>query len=265
MKVLKKGEYYGSMKKKMNVDGILLSEYSYEQKNTEWHFHENPYFMYVLQGNLFDSNKKNETQCVPGSLMFLNWEDKHHNSKHSQEAGGFHIEIDQNWFSKLDGCLEIQEGSFEIKNPKIHLMINHLYKEFHLADDLSQLGIEASIYNLLNCLSLDFKMTDKQPPWFRRLLQILHEENMNVNLGGLSEILGVHPVHISRTASKYLGMTLSEYTRIHRIKKALDLMRCRDLSLTEISYLSGFSDQSHFSKSFSNVMGKTPSDFRSVA
>ena len=62
MKVLKKGEYFGLMQKEVDVDGVLLSEYAYKQENTDWHYHENPYFMYVLQGQLFDSNKKIETQ-----------------------------------------------------------------------------------------------------------------------------------------------------------------------------------------------------------
>ena len=95
MRVLTKGEYYGNQKSERSFNGVLLSQYSYSADRTDWHYHENPYFMYVLQGNMKDCNKKVQTICPTGSLMFNNWQEVHYGSKHSPKAGGFHLEFEK--------------------------------------------------------------------------------------------------------------------------------------------------------------------------
>ena len=61
MKILTKGIYYGSMSADREINGIIISEYDYLVDKTDWHFHENPYFMYVLQGDLYDINKRQKS------------------------------------------------------------------------------------------------------------------------------------------------------------------------------------------------------------
>jgi hypothetical protein len=73
MKILTKGTYYGAKKQEVEINGILLSQYDYFNPRTDWHYHENPYFMYVLQGNMKDCNAQVKTLCPSGSLMFNNW------------------------------------------------------------------------------------------------------------------------------------------------------------------------------------------------
>jgi hypothetical protein len=58
MKISTKGQYYGEKKLELDSKGIILSEYDYNTPKTDWHYHENPYFMYVLQGNVYDINKQ---------------------------------------------------------------------------------------------------------------------------------------------------------------------------------------------------------------
>jgi AraC-like DNA-binding protein len=48
----------------------------------------------------------------------------------------------------------------------------------------------------------------------------------------------------------------------HRVHAAADMMRRTDLPLTEISRGTGFSDQSHFTRTFVREMGETTSRFR---
>jgi AraC-like DNA-binding protein len=53
-----------------------------------------------------------------------------------------------------------------------------------------------------------------------------------------------------------------EYIRKKRIEKAIELMSDRSISLTEIAYLTGFSDQSHFTRIFKKFTGSNPSEYR---
>ena len=57
-------------------------------------------------------------------------------------------------------------------------------------------------------------------------------------------------------------MSYGEYIRKLRVEKAKDLLVSTNYKLTQIAYLSGFSDQSHFTKIFKEVMEKSPSNYR---
>ena len=48
-------------------------------------------------------------------------------------------------------------------------------------------------------------------------------------------------------------------------EKAIELLETSNHSLTEIAYLTGFSDQSHFTRIFKKIRGENPSDFRKNA
>jgi AraC-like DNA-binding protein len=61
---------------------------------------------------------------------------------------------------------------------------------------------------------------------------------------------------------KYTSKTPGEYLIYYRIQKSIELLTKTDLNTTEISYATGFSSASHFTKTFREMMGCTPSKFR---
>ncbi len=264
MKILTKGKYYGEKKLELDSKGIILSEYDYLTERTDWHYHENPYFMYVLQGNVYDINKKRKTDCASGSLLFHNWNEMHFNQKESSLARGFHIEFERKWFNTKKLDVDIWEGSKIIENPTMHHILGQIYFEFKCQDHYSEISIDLLLLQLCETSQTEqeFNYT-KIPSWVPSLKEILHADDYeNLSLQSLSDELGVHPVHLSRTIPKYFSVTLGDYMRQQKIKSALTLLLNPKLSLTEIAYLCGFADQSHFSRTFKSYIGKTPKVFR---
>ena len=106
----------------------------------------------------------------------------------------------------------------------------------------------------------------KVPKWAKELKEIIQDQidtNLNLNLKGLSETLQVHPAYLSREFSKYFDdLSFGDYLRKLRIDKAIQLLTTTDHTLTEVAYLTGFSDQSHFARIFKKVTGKNPSAYR---
>jgi AraC family transcriptional regulator len=262
MKILTAGKYYGIRKSEIDISGVILSEYDYSSPRTDWHFHENPYFMYVLQGNLYDINKKTRTHCESGSLIFHNWQEAHYNTKETSYARGFHIEFPRKWFDQRKLDISLWEGSRLIGHPRLHYLLGKLYFEFKCQDSYSELSIELLLLQLCeNIQTIEF-LPDKEPAWVGSLRQILHEDSENVNLKSLSRQLGIHPVHISRAVPKYFASSLGDYLRQQKIKQALSYILNENYSLTEIANICGFSDQSHFTRTFKDYFNKTPSEFR---
>jgi len=84
-----------------------------------------------------------------------------------------------------------------------------------------------------------------------------------LSLKEVSQSLNVHPSYLSREFSKYFDdFSFGDYIRKLRIEKAIQLLNNPKYSLSEIAYLTGFSDQSHFTRIFKKVTGKNPSSFK---
>ena len=156
MKISKSGSYYGEKSFEIRTSQFIISEYDYLEKSTPWHFHENPYFMYVIEGNMLDINKKQKSICPAGSFLFHNWQDPHLNKKESYSARGFHIEFNRNWYKERKLDLTLWEGSTLLFNPKLHHLLGQLYYEFKCNDSSSLLSIELLLLQLCEHLEKDY-------------------------------------------------------------------------------------------------------------
>ena len=92
------------------------------------------------------------------------------------------------------------------------------------------------------------------------------DTNLTFSLKEFSNELGINPSYLSRKFSEHFdNLNFGEYIRKVRIEKAITLIQSTNYSLTEIAYLTGFSDQSHFTRIFKQHTGKNPSVFRKNA
>jgi AraC-like DNA-binding protein len=106
----------------------------------------------------------------------------------------------------------------------------------------------------------------KAPEWAKELKEMIQDQldtNMALSLQQASSELEINPAYLSREFSKYFeNLSFGEYIRKLRIEKAMHLIESTDYSLTEIAYLTGFSDQSHFTRIFKKQTGKTPTLYK---
>lgn len=71
--------------------------------------------------------------------------------------------------------------------------------------------------------------------------------------------------YISRIFKSDMGMTVSEYIQLVRIRNAQSLLRDTSLSIQEVSYSVGIDDPLYFSKIFRRLSGQSPRDYRNQA
>lgn len=104
------------------------------------------------------------------------------------------------------------------------------------------------------------------PTWAKELKEIIQDQidtNLALSLKEISKDLDLNPAYLSREFSKYFeDLSFGEYIRKLRIEKALQLLGDPAYSLTDIAYLTGFSDQSHFTRIFKKQMDESPSAYR---
>lgn len=259
MKKLQTGEFFGTHYQKSAFENIIITDTEYTHAKVDWHYHENPYFTYLLQGKLFEANKKDSYYLQPGNLLFHNWQDSHYNIKPPEYTRGFHIELNENWFENLDINLVNFEGSINIQNPLIKNVMNKIFMESKINDSFSNLSIETSLVEIFSSIQQAKNSSVKKPIWVKKLEELILEEEIDYSLKNLSAILEIHPIHLSREFSNYFGTTLGNYIRLLKINKAFCLITSNKLSMTEICYQCGFYDQSHFITNFKRVYNITPS------
>ena len=135
----------------------------------------------------------------------------------------------------------------------------HLQNEKHTQNPVDHLFID-----VFNKFIKQKAKQKKTPDWVKELKEIIQDQiDANLSLTNISKSLDIHPSYLSREFSKHFNnLSFGEYTRKLRIEKAIELMRASPYSLTEIAYLTGFSDQSHFTRIFKKHTGENPSAYR---
>ncbi len=84
-----------------------------------------------------------------------------------------------------------------------------------------------------------------------------------ISAGELSDKLCYSPRQLTRKFQEATGMNTEEILLYKKYLHSVELIHNSDLPLTTIAYLSKFSDQSHFNKTFKTFTGITPGQYKS--
>ena len=86
--------------------------------------------------------------------------------------------------------------------------------------------------------------------------------NENFSVDDICKALGVSRVQLYRKVKALLDCSITDYILNRRLKKAKYLLINENYSISEITYMVGFSTPSYFSTVFKNKYGSTPSEFK---
>lgn len=258
------GQFSGQSNQTIRLDGLVATDLEYDFKFVDWHYHQNPYFSLITKGKCRDINKREAFDCSADTLLFHNCREPHYNTKDSGVSRAFQIEMKLDWRQKYEVDVEKLPRSAKVSDPNIKLLLYNIYKELMQADNASSLTVDALLVEAFEmlCGAVTLAAT-KKPKWVNKLDEILHEEcDRPLSLYELSKELDLHWAHLSREFPKYFRCNFSQYLRKIKVERSFAMLRKKDLSVTEIAFICGFADQSHFIRCFKEFTGATPSNFR---
>lgn len=138
----------------------------------------------------------------------------------------------------------------------------HLHKQNHLQNS----PFENLLHEVYKKFLTEKKSNKKAPAWVKELKEIIQDQidtHFTFDLKQISNDLELNPSYLSREFSKYFeDLNFGDYIRKLRIEKAVKLIENSSYTLSEIAYMTGFSDQSHFTRIFKLQTGKNPSSYR---
>jgi len=86
--------------------------------------------------------------------------------------------------------------------------------------------------------------------------------NANIKIEDICKQIHLSPYYFIRMFKEGTGQTPHDFLRSVRVKKAEEMLKRGDYSIEEVAGLCGFLNTGHLSKSFKQVMGVPPSEYR---
>lgn len=197
--------------------------------------------------------------------------------------------VEHGFINNGDCQLKTLEIKFSIDNPEaekalktlpicvnvedypIKSILSAMYEEHYCEKHLTSTIIELNFKLLLNYLlqigyyvpyNDDFT-EERFYPEIDRVIKYIYEHlDGDLSLKKLSEIAGFEKKYFSRKFNKVKNMTPINFVRQVRIKKAKELLRYSDMSVTQIAEITGFKSIHYFSKQFYECTGTRPLNYK---
>jgi AraC-like DNA-binding protein len=83
-----------------------------------------------------------------------------------------------------------------------------------------------------------------------------------LSLTRVAKVVNISANHLSEKFKQVTGVNFAEYIARTRFKNACDLLRNRNLRISEIAFAVGFQSLSQFNRVFKKLTGKSPTQYR---
>jgi AraC family transcriptional regulator len=265
MSALEKGTFSGKTIDGLQAEGVLAraSMFRKESANAAIHYHENSHVSFIVQGGVLDKRKTWETERLPGEVMFFHAGEPHQTFIRSFPTKNINLAIEHEFLRDNLATEAAVEAAVET-NPHAKFTMLRIYKELISGDVFSDCSIKMLLLNLIHTNSENGSKTVR-PDWIKTVAELIRDKwNESLTLNDLSAAAGVHPITVSKHFTKYFSCTFGEYMRRLKIEKSLYFLKDSSFSLTEIAAECGFSDQSHFTRTFKQLTGFLPNTYKKL-
>ncbi len=149
--------------------------------------------------------------------------------------------------------------------PEANRIADHaLHQLIHMnrAEDMNRLIRETAV---LMCEAVrKEKEQDSGNPYTEKARQYIRTHlSQDIRTADIASHCGISPSRLSHLFSEHCGMTMKQYLISERVEAAKELLKNTDSSVSAISSLLQFCDQSRFAAVFKKKTGMTPGQYRS--
>ena len=112
----------------------------------------------------------------------------------------------------------------------------------------------------------DITITRPDEKFLNELIDIIedHISDSNLKIEEITQQIGMSHSVVYRKINALTGLSLVEFIRTIRLKRASQLLSKTSISVSQASFEVGFTDPKYFSKSFQKYFGATPSEYISA-
>lgn len=237
------------------------------------HFHECYVIGFIEKGDRHLSCRGKEYDMEPGDMLLLNPHDNHTcQSRDGKPLDYRCLNIDEEVMKNAVKEITGQAYLPSFKEPvafqselvdslrMLHQSIMNRETEF-LKEELFYVLIEQLINEYTNNQPLSKSQFSESLKLVKNYLDNNFTEQ--ISLDQLSNLANINKYTLIRNFTRCFGVTPYQYLETKRVNHAKTLLE-KGINSLDVAMLSGFSDQSHFTRFFKSLIGLTPKQYQCI-
>jgi AraC family transcriptional regulator len=265
-----RGDFCGRIVTCRESAGVRLSEVSTTRPaRLLSHTHECAFFWLILSGMYREQYGAEDYWHQPFSMGYCPPMFEHRNDVGRSGARFFVVELNAERSARI-GALGGGQGvaPARLRGARVFSALLRLCGELCRVRDTGGV-IDARVADSLTAALIAHAFEPRtvpergRPRWLEPVVAYIDVHYADtVRVGAMAAEAGVHPVHLARVFRQAHGCSLGQYQMLLRIRQACLLFDAADLTLAQIATMTGFADQSHFTRAFTSTAGYPPGAFR---
>lgn len=162
----------------------------------------------------------------------------------------------------LEQCNYLELESISPQNrTAIEHRFQHLLESWNERHSINQ--AKSIIYDILEKIAID-KGPSSEHTAFANSVRYINEHfcDPDLNIETICQELFMSASSLQRAFKSFLGISPKQYLDKQRMNKALELLTEDELSVNQIAYACGYTDEKYFSRVFKKTYGYPPSQLR---
>ena len=154
-------------------------------------------------------------------------------------------------------------------NSRILTAIESLIQLSKNADEYSEAEARGCVLILMSEIFRNVELIEKEPydnDLVKDIITYCYENfSTDISLQSIADELHVSRCYVSRLFSRRLHIGFNDYINSLRVRKACDLLKKSEQSVTDIAYVVGYNSVRTFDRVFLDARGMTPKEYRQKA
>lgn len=156
---------------------------------------------------------------------------------------------------------------------RIGKLMENAYRTFYENEYCSELIVRADIIKVCACLLEHWRQKGQitcvgsRPAvqnleMINRVVSYVKDVNGDIRTHEAAKLCNLSDGYFSRVFKSLMGKTFTEYAKSVKIAEAERLLKCTDMSVTDIAQLLGYATSSHFAEDFRKEKGTSPKKYK---
>ena len=225
------------------------------------HGHARAFFTLLSRGGYAERYGRTRVICRERAAWFHPPGIVHRDEIAEGGASFLVIEIGETLYRRALTAGPIAGSRHDLRGGELTLAAQRLARECRDPRRASALVVEGLVLEMLGIVARPARR-EGEPAWLTSVIERLNDDPArHVTVAALARDEGVHPVRLARAFRRRLGVGIGEYLRAQRVRRVESGLK-GDAPLAELALAAGFVDQSHMTREFKRVTGRTPGELR---
>ena len=184
-----------------------------------------------------------------------------------------HIKSDLYHFICVEFTFDTPPNTMEPKvfsnAQELDSLFKKIYKLWYLKDTSYKSKCMSVLYEIYSGLigkEFSTYIPERRKDVFKDIIKRMSEEygSKEIYIQGLAQMANMSEVHFRKIFKNIYKISPQQYIIGLRIERAKELLAFGDFSISQISDMLGFSDTCHFSRTFKQKVGYSPTEYRNT-